>query len=313
MEINEKNGKYLTVNMFILLHFNMNIILYKYLSPELSGFSKDTQGKDIPGFFPNFIVSFTAPNAFNDPFECQPILEVSKSDYIRYLGSHHAYIEEEERLRRNGYKANKVSVKKSLRSLKANIRNNKNWEDLIKKRLNDVWENHKKNVRILSLSKEYDNPLMWAHYADSHKGFVVGIKSEFFSILEKGIGGNEWGLKEVEYSDDKILVNPYSDITVNSNSECVLNLMRVYYKKSMCWSYEKEVRFAGYVEGAPEHLLKAIDPIYVSEIRLGLKMKEELKRNITKFCQEKYPHIEIYDTTMMQDKYKLVFSEIGKI
>ena len=299
--------------MFLLLHLNMNVILYKYLSPKLSGFSKDNQGKDLPGFFPNFIVSFTAPNAFNDPFECQPNLKVIESDYIRYLGSREAYENEKERLRRNGYKANKVSVKKSLRSSKANIRNNKNLRERINEELNIKWEKYRNNVRILSLSKEYDNPLMWAHYADSHKGFVIGIKSEFFSILEKGIGGNEWGLKEVEYSDDKILVNPYSDITVNSNSECVLNLMRVYYKKSMCWSYEKEVRFAGYVEGAPEHLLKAIDPIYVSEIRLGLKMKEELKRNITKFCQEKHPHIKIYDTTMMRDKYKLVFSEIGKI
>lgn len=298
--------------MFLFLHLNMNVILYKYFSPKLSGFLKDDQGKDIPGFFPNFTVSFTSPNAFNDPFECQPILEISKSDYIRYLESCEAYENEKESLRRNGYKANDASIKRSLRSSRKSVRNNKNWEDLINKRLNDMWENHKKNVRILSLSKEYDNPLMWAHYANSHKGFVVGIKSEFFSILEKGIGGNEWRLKEVEYSDDKISVNPYGDITVNSNSECVLNLMKVYYKKSMCWSYEKEVRFAVYVEGAPEHLLKDIDPVYISEIRLGLKMNEALKRNITKFCQEKYPHIEIYDTTMMQDKYKLVFSKIAK-
>lgn len=299
--------------MFLFLDLNMNIILYKYLSPELSGFSKDNQGKDIPGFFPNFIVSFTSPNAFNDPFECQPILEVPKGDYIKYLKSYAAYENEKKSLGWNRYKANDTKIKRKLRSLRRTVCNNKDWNVLINKRLNDVWENHKKNVRILSLSKEYDNPLMWAHYANSHKGFVVGIKSEFFSILKKGIEGNEWGLKEVEYSDDKISINPYGDITVNSNSKCVLDLMKVYYKKSMCWSYEKEVRFVGYVEGASEHLLKRIDPIYVSEIRLGLRLNETLKRNITKFCQEKYPHIEIYDTTMMQDKYKLVFSKVGKI
>ena len=34
----------------------------------------------------------------------------------------------------------------------------------------------KKKVRICSLSKTYDNALMWAHYADEHKGCCIEVE-----------------------------------------------------------------------------------------------------------------------------------------
>jgi hypothetical protein len=36
----------------------------------------------------------------------------------------------------------------------------------------EIW---KKNTGILSLTRTPTNPLMWAHYADKHRGIVIGI------------------------------------------------------------------------------------------------------------------------------------------
>lgn len=78
-------------------------------------------------------------------------------------------------------------------------------------------------------SGDIEEPLMWAHYADNHKGFCV----------------------EYEYTpqeDSRILqVNYASQIAPLSVRELLLcpqeSLTRLYTTKSIHWSYEKEFRY----------------------------------------------------------------------
>lgn len=43
-------------------------------------------------------------------------------------------------------------------------------------------KNFRDTMGVLSLTKRFDNQLMWAHYADSHKGIVLEFdpSSDFF-------------------------------------------------------------------------------------------------------------------------------------
>lgn len=43
----------------------------------------------------------------------------------------------------------------------------------------------KKNIAVLSLTRTFDNPLMWAHYGQEHTGFVVGYEVDKLFLKSK--------------------------------------------------------------------------------------------------------------------------------
>lgn len=170
---------------------------------------------------------------------------------------------------------------------------------------------------ILCLSEEYDNPLMWAHYANSHTGFCVGYdKDEIESISLK--------LKKIHYQD-----------TVPSLNNC--NNEEVLFFKYNCWSYEKEWRA---IVESPQTLIqeKEIDDIakesdyrlfelrgatssiykkkkkYISKkclprvIYLGLNIDGTLEKSLTDWCRNN--NIDIYKMAQRNIEFKLYRKEL---
>ena len=91
-------------------------------------------------------------------------------------------------------------------------------------------------IGILSLSKNWDNPLMWAHYSDSHKGFILGFDSthQFFNdYLSKDEKESKY-LKDVIYADERVKIPSKLD-------EPKL-MFEAFLTKSTDWQYEQEVR-----------------------------------------------------------------------
>jgi Protein of unknown function (DUF2971) len=82
----------------------------------------------------------------------------------------------------------------------------------------------KTSYRILSLSETSKNLLMWSHYANAHKGIVIGVKiPENQSIL---------CVDSISYEDDLNLPQSLpSDIA-----------QYILLKKLKLWEYEREVR-----------------------------------------------------------------------
>lgn len=79
--------------------------------------------------------------------------------------------------------------------------------------------------RVFCSSKEYDNPLLWAHYANSHKGFCVGYeKSSIVEVSDK--------LFDIEYKSEMYPINEYDEKAIE----------RVLSVKSIDWSNENECR-----------------------------------------------------------------------
>ena len=91
-------------------------------------------------------------------------------------------------------------------------------------------EDYLRNVGIVSLTARNDSTLMWAHYADSHRGLCF----EFDLTV-----GAHWGVAIVPviYSE-QCLVGKVSDL--GSLSEVMTASV---YHKSADWAYEKEWRF----------------------------------------------------------------------
>jgi Protein of unknown function (DUF2971) len=80
----------------------------------------------------------------------------------------------------------------------------------------------------ISFTESKSNLLMWSHYADEHKGIVLGFDKNhpFFK-----------NLKRVKY-DSTIPVELIEDIDINDND----SLLKLFYLKSDEWIYEKEHR-----------------------------------------------------------------------
>jgi len=87
----------------------------------------------------------------------------------------------------------------------------------------DKIEEEKNSLRITSLSRINDNHLMWAHYADGHKGVAIGIS----------IDGTAYDVRDIKY-DGSIVVNgrDYSSRTA----------IDILSHKLAVWKYEEEIR-----------------------------------------------------------------------
>ena len=85
-----------------------------------------------------------------------------------------------------------------------------------------------KNFGITSFSKDWHNPLMWAHYGDKHKGICLG-----FDIDDSHI-------REVTYFPERMpaeidMRKKYGGLT----EDIIINLMCTKFKG---WEYENEIR-----------------------------------------------------------------------
>ena len=108
----------------------------------------------------------------------------------------------------------------------------------------------KLELRICSLSKERNEPLMWAHYADGARGIVIGINEEDL---------------ECRYDDDCRKVVTYSkDVKKSTEAKKILSC------KQKGWEYEQEVRI---FSNANEEYIN----IEIEEIILGSRISEEHK------------------------------------
>ena len=90
--------------------------------------------------------------------------------------------------------------------------------------------NIKKKIRIACFTESNVSPLMWSHYAESHKGFCVEYD------LTKLPEGYTHCLLPVIYSNQRYNA---TDAFITNNKNLVMN---PYYFKSLHWRYEKEWR-----------------------------------------------------------------------
>ena len=104
---------------------------------------------------------------------------------------------------------------------------------------------------VLSLTRQPLNPLMWAHYGDSHQGVVIGIDVEEANLHSLSDNFIPYQLGEVIYTKTKL----HNDLDLISEDELmdigqkilfegnIFNLAkRAFLYKSLDWAYEEEVR-----------------------------------------------------------------------
>lgn len=112
------------------------------------------------------------------------------------------------------------------------------------------------SVVILSLTRSHDNPLMWSHYGDEHRGFVIGYDATgpFFEDKERNIVSVDEG--DVVYTNTKsqyilsdAFLSSLHDVWVRACGDSSLRdpefrsiVRKVFLTKHASWVYEEEVR-----------------------------------------------------------------------
>ncbi|MBA3571840.1 MAG: DUF2971 domain-containing protein [Pyrinomonadaceae bacterium] len=134
------------------------------------------------------------------------------------------------------------------------------------------------SVGILCLSEVNDSLLMWSHYTDSHRGFVVGFDSENSFFSHKRTDQDEFGfLRRVEYTPER----PQVVLSDTSSGQW-------FQTKAEHWAYEREWRIlrvlaeAGYrVDRLPFPIcLFDYPPEAVREIIVGMRSDSSLLAEI---------------------------------
>lgn len=87
---------------------------------------------------------------------------------------------------------------------------------------------HNQNTGMICFGKTWENPVMWAHYAEKHSGVCLGFAIEP-SVLSK-----------VDYTDKKINVELSVHLPKGGLSAELIN--QVILTKSTAWEYEHEWR-----------------------------------------------------------------------
>jgi len=148
---------------------------------------------------------------------------------------------------------------------------------------------------ILSLSACYEKQediLMWAHCAESHQGFIIGIDTSEFKAIGDGDRGS---IIKVEYDD---ILKP---ININEDPTFFKRLGL----KSKVWSYELEYRLF-YPGGDCLH----DPPSQICSITFGLKMDPLRKLTIRRALRD-CDNIEFYDTIQPKDELLIRYESVG--
>lgn len=135
-------------------------------------------------------------------------------------------------------------------------------------------------IKISCLTESCDNLLMWAHYADEHRGICIGYK---IKKLDKFTCFNK-----IKY--DSIETNSEYNIFPISTTGTVYTLHDIFIKKHPDWKYEKEYRLIHLPNNNNNDYFKDIE---IKEIIFGLECPEDSKNEIIN--KIKNPKIEFYE------------------
>ena len=147
--------------------------------------------------------------------------------------------------------------------------------DSLKSTLSQAIEYASSQLGILSLTENEADLLMWSHYADSHKGFLIEIdtSNSYFDISD----GKESlrRIRKVHYTKNR----PPLDIRrTDVKWEWDDFYTGMFFTKSMEWEYEREWRMAiaRSDAGNPDGLiLREFPPEIITRIVVGCEAEEE--------------------------------------
>jgi hypothetical protein len=250
-------------------------MLYKYGS--LNEYSEAT--------FSTPTIWFASPTSLNDPFECRP--------WFTFDGQRDEIVEALTRmLRRNnpGLPPYEATARAVAIFLEGRHQDPAIWEAI---RM-DVLTALGSQIGLCCLSAHNDSILMWAHYAQEHRGYCLGFEATdstpFFGEAQ-----------EVDYADDY----PVVDFFRTPHAEQV---DLIFLTKFSGWSYEGEYRIIDHANGPGLHAYPAK---LLRSITFGFRMPESDRTKIQEWVGRRGHDVKLFEAVRDDRQFKIDVREVG--
>ena len=149
---------------------------------------------------------------------------------------------------------------------------------------------------ICCFSEEYDNPLLWSHYGDQHRGICIGYSLDRKPTPE---------LKKVRYGGDRtVTTSLLEQALLKKDADAIAQLdADVLLRKAPEWSYEKEWRLIGKT-GLQE------SPLKLTEITFGYRCSPAVQHTLMKALEGRSSGVRFYEINNVPGTYKLERSSV---
>lgn len=276
--------------------------LYKYLHPDRVTVLRDGE------------IRFSSPKVLNDPFELKPhVSAIATKQYLdaeidrslpKVLAEEYAKLPLQFR-KKVSLQQFQTLAKTQFPKAKLEIEAFADTASSTAQRL--MAQKFEEMIGALCLTESQANLLMWAHYADSHQGFVVEFDSDApFFDQRKGRDDEFRHLRKVIYSDRRPSL-------VLSESDS----FSPFLTKGPDWSYEAEWRMmlpfseASRVigDGPTGVYLFAFPRTAIRSVILGCRMAEVTRRDITSILRTvgELKNVHCYQAAIDEEYYRLQF------
>ena len=277
-----------------------NMPLFKYLHPDRTDVLR---GQSI---------RFTSPAALNDPFELKPHLATLASpEYMaaelnraipRVLEEELAKVPSELRQLVPAAAVHAL-LQSQLPEAQCGL---ESMAALLMPRLQQAMaRKFEELIGVLCLSESADSLLMWAHYADSHRGFVLEFDegSPFFDC-RVGQDDELRHLRKVTYSQKRpsLALADVEDFSA-------------FMTKGTDWEYEAEWRMIVTLDSASRILGGGAEAIHlfnfpaeaVTSVVFGCRMLDSKKAEIRQLLSEskRYRHVRCVEAEISEEHYRV--------
>ncbi|MBO4121101.1 DUF2971 domain-containing protein [Cupriavidus gilardii] len=240
------------------------------------------------------------PSQFNDPFDCAPAMNsrgvTNKKEILRLFNEAGKRTPDSRETRRSKARTFASTPRK--------------WREVLfhSKALRFI-----QDVGVFCMASRRDHPLMWSHYANSHRGICIefGTKTGLFQVANKVI-----------YSEEM----PVYDLTSDDYSE----YRSIYLTKAPFWSYENEYRLLCHRRD-PKKLIESlkgmesdhdlmtfaarerttgthkISTSSIISITFGCACPEEIKAKVIALCKDAKLDIELFNARKNHRRFELAF------
>lgn len=228
--------------------------------------------------------AFFAPaSSFNDPFDLRPVFSLQASptrqreDYLRLSRKFEPHLTEAQR---------QSEVEKVMAT--AMSANNLADTTIAIQAIHNHYITA--SVGVFCVSTRRDDILMWAHYAESHKGICLEFdgRHPFMAHAQK-----------VLYSEDRAPINLYDDAQDLAMTKALLT-------KSAHWSYEQEWRLIRY-QGGPGTV--RFHPSNLTGIIIGALATPATVEMVESWAKQRTLPLNIYRASVSSTKFELQISE----
>lgn len=242
-------------------------------------------------------IYFPSPSQFNDPFDCAPRFELSRK------ADDPIFVEEAQRYRSEWMKAESLTEEQAKRREAEEGVPHDQLPMVIREQ---VRRDIASSVRIFCLSGRRDHPLLWSHYADSHRGVCLHFSTD--SLLKSDTNPFRYA-RRVDYREER---TPFFIPLADNSGTDLADI--IAYTKASFWSYEEEYRIV--CHGAPDFSFQLDEgflsfyPPYLEGISFGLKIEPEIRAKLIDSCRKTNRSIALYQALENHERFGLEFEPI---